>query len=235
MLGAHNGVVPWTWGGVPREGWAYSPCSPGLGWAADRSTPPPELSKKTSLDLERLTSFKLCRSGSKTSFHSGWGSVSDPYSFDTDPDPIRIQGFDDQNLEKFAAEKKLDQKIQFTYPWASIKDVQATTIKKGTSSTSKHEILFNFLYFCCSCPSLIRILIPNTKTDHWPDRIRIQSGSKTLADEEPNLDPGPVQICYPVYLHLPWHWYGWCLDYRSPGWWLPEWSQLAHLSIQRLN
>ena len=42
-----------------------------------------------------------------------FGSVSDPYSFDTDtdpafrlntdpdPDPIRIQSFDDQKLEKF--------------------------------------------------------------------------------------------------------------------------------------
>ncbi len=23
-----------------------------------------------------------------------------------------------------------------------------------------------------------------------------------MADEEPNLDPGPVQICYPVYLDI---------------------------------
>ncbi len=50
-------------------------------------------------------------------------SVSDPYSFDTDPfhhsrlntdpDPIRIriQGFDNQKLKKFTAEK-----LQFTYP-----------------------------------------------------------------------------------------------------------------------
>jgi hypothetical protein len=104
------------------------------------------IAQNTSLDLGRFTSFKLCRSGSKTSFHSGWGSVSDPYSFDTDPDPIRIQGFDDQNLEKFAAEKKIGSKTTVYYPSASIKDVQATTIKKGTSSTSKHEISFNFLY-----------------------------------------------------------------------------------------
>jgi hypothetical protein len=38
-----------------------------------------------------------------------------------DPDPIRIQGFKDQNLKKkIKAEKKLtfsfDQKLQFTYP-----------------------------------------------------------------------------------------------------------------------
>jgi hypothetical protein len=34
-------------------------------------------------------------------------SVSDPYSFDTDPDPIRIQGFDDQKLKKFTAKNFL--------------------------------------------------------------------------------------------------------------------------------
>jgi hypothetical protein len=52
-----------------------------------------------------------------------------------DPDPIRIQGFYDQNknLKTFTAEKKLYfccinsyQKLQFTYPKASIKDVQVT-------------------------------------------------------------------------------------------------------------
>jgi hypothetical protein len=39
---------------------------------------------------------------------------------DTDPDPIRIQGFNDQKLKKITAEKKIkfffDQKLQFTYP-----------------------------------------------------------------------------------------------------------------------
>jgi hypothetical protein len=35
---------------------------------------------------------------------------------DTDPDPIRIQGFNDQKLKKITAEKKTDQKLQFTYP-----------------------------------------------------------------------------------------------------------------------
>jgi hypothetical protein len=38
---------------------------------------------------------------------------------DTDPDPIRIQGFNDQKLKKITAEKKInfffDQKLQFTY------------------------------------------------------------------------------------------------------------------------
>ncbi len=39
---------------------------------------------------------------------------------DTDPDPIRIQGFNDQKLKKITAEKKIKfvfkQKLQFTYP-----------------------------------------------------------------------------------------------------------------------
>jgi hypothetical protein len=37
-----------------------------------------------------------------------------------DPEPIRIQGFNDQKLKKSTAEKKIkfffDQKLQFTYP-----------------------------------------------------------------------------------------------------------------------
>ncbi len=39
---------------------------------------------------------------------------------DPDPDPIRIQGFNDQKLKKITAENLLlfffDQKLQFTYP-----------------------------------------------------------------------------------------------------------------------
>ena len=48
----------------------------------------------------------------------------------TDPDPIRIQGFNDQKLKKITAEKMfkffLYQKLQFTYPYASIKYAQVT-------------------------------------------------------------------------------------------------------------
>jgi hypothetical protein len=54
-------------------------------------------------------------------------SVSDPHSFDTDlnklntdpdPDPIQIQGYDDQKLKKMYSSKKFfwDQKLQFTNP-----------------------------------------------------------------------------------------------------------------------
>jgi hypothetical protein len=73
-----------------------------------------------------------------------------------DPDP----GFDDLKLKKITAEKNInflgDQKLQFTYPLASIKDVQATgeafSPQKRTSSTSKHEnsVLFSIFvgHFC---------------------------------------------------------------------------------------
>jgi hypothetical protein len=46
-----------------------------------------------------------------------------------DPDADAVQGFHDQNLEKFTTEKNswfFDQKLQFFYPYASIKNVQAT-------------------------------------------------------------------------------------------------------------
>jgi hypothetical protein len=48
-----------------------------------------------------------------------------------------------KKFKKFTAEQN-DKKVQFTYPYASIKDVQATgeafSPQKRTSSTSKHEI-----------------------------------------------------------------------------------------------
>ncbi len=60
---------------------------------------------------------------------------------------IRIQDFDDQQLKKIYSLKRyifFDQKLQFTCPKASLKDVQATkeafSPQKRTSSASKHEI-----------------------------------------------------------------------------------------------
>jgi hypothetical protein len=58
-------------------------------------------------------------------------------------------------LKKITAEKKInfffDQKLQFTYPKASIKDAQATgeafSPQKRTSSTSKHENSLLFSIF----------------------------------------------------------------------------------------
>jgi hypothetical protein len=65
--------------------------------------------------------------------------VLDPYSFGTDPDPVWLQSFYEQKLGK-----NLDQKLQFTFPYGYIKDVQVTkehfSSQKRTSSTSKHEI-----------------------------------------------------------------------------------------------
>jgi hypothetical protein len=67
-----------------------------------------------------------------------------------DPDPIRIQGFDDQKLKKITAEKKIVRsKSTFTYPYAYIKNVQVTeeSPQKRRSDSSKHELLNCLLLF----------------------------------------------------------------------------------------
>jgi hypothetical protein len=70
-----------------------------------------------------------------------------------DPDLIRIQGFADQKLEKICSWNFFfffDQKLLFTYPKTSIKDVRATketlSTQKRISSTSKPEFLNFFLF-----------------------------------------------------------------------------------------
>ncbi len=102
------------------------------------------------------------------------------------PIRIRIQSFNDQKLKKNYSWKKVkfffDQKLQFTYPKASIKNVQVTeeaySSQMRPSNTSKREFLKKISTFVGHfCPpgsgsgSRIRIRI------HWPDWIRIQSGS----------------------------------------------------------
>ncbi len=57
-------------------------------------------------------------------------AIADPYS-----DPVRIQGIDDQKFEKIYSWKKnlilfFYQKLQFTYPWASLK-LEKLTPSKG--------------------------------------------------------------------------------------------------------
>jgi hypothetical protein len=57
------------------------------------------------------------------------------------PDPIRIQGFDDQTLKKKIQQKVFylsffGQKLQFTYVQAT---GEAFSPQKRTSSISKHE------------------------------------------------------------------------------------------------
>jgi hypothetical protein len=92
-------------------------------------------------------------------FFYRFSNVADPDSLKPDPDPafqlnpapdpdpdpgyrIMIQGFDDQTFKKTVEKTHLfyfDQKFQFTYPWASIKDFTATgearSPQKRTSST----------------------------------------------------------------------------------------------------
>jgi hypothetical protein len=77
-------------------------------------------------------------------------SVVDP-AFQVNSDPeIRIQGFDNKKLKEKKIQLKhflvafFDQKLQFTYPKASLKDVhargEACRTLKRTSNTSKKEI-----------------------------------------------------------------------------------------------
>jgi hypothetical protein len=63
----------------------------------------------------------------------------------TNPDPGFLCPKIEKNLQlKTFFKKFFDQKLKFTYPYASIKDVKVTKEKfssqKRTSSTSKHEI-----------------------------------------------------------------------------------------------
>ncbi len=83
------------------------------------------------------------------------------FRLNTDPDPKRIQGFNDQKLrKKITSEKKFkfffDQKLQFTCPQASIKNVQVTeevfSSQKRPFNTSKHDLLKKFLLVGHFCP-----------------------------------------------------------------------------------
>ncbi len=121
-----------------------------------------------------------------------YGSGSNP-----DPDPVF---FDDQIFKKSYNWTKLfwDQKLQSTYPKASIKHVQAIeeafSPQKRTSSTSKRKFL-NFSIFVGNfCPpgsgSSFRI--------HRPNWVWIQSGSgsETLAQQNSrNLPVVPYSRC----------------------------------------
>jgi hypothetical protein len=92
-----------------------------------------------------------------------------------DPDPIRIQGFNDQKLKKKITAEKIfifffDQKLQFTYRWASIKYVPVTeeafSSQKRPSNTNFFLLLWVIFTLLDPDPesgSRIRIRI------HWPD------------------------------------------------------------------
>jgi hypothetical protein len=94
-----------------------------------------------------------------------------------DPDPIRIQGFNDQKLKK--------------------KYVQVTEEAFSSQNTSKHELLQIFFYFCGSfLPSWIRIRIPDpdplTRLHPDPIRIRIRNPEKTLFIKYSGMSPPNV-------------------------------------------
>jgi hypothetical protein len=109
----------------------------------------------------------------------------------TDPDPIRIQGFNDQKLKKkLQLNKKknfFDQKLQFTYPLASKKYVQVTeeacSSQKRPSNTSKHEF-FLLLWVIFS------LLDPDPDSEYGSGSTGpIEYGSNPDPDSDP--DPKP--------------------------------------------
>jgi hypothetical protein len=78
-------------------------------------------------------------------------------AFQVNPDPIWIQGFNDQKLKKkiqlIFLKYLFDQKLQFTYVQAT---GEAFSPQKRTSSTSRMKFV-NFFYVCWSfLPSWIR-------------------------------------------------------------------------------
>ncbi len=105
---------------------------------------------------------------------------------DPDPDTIQIQGFDDQKLKKknYSWKKSdifsIKIAIYLSVSLGLHKRVKATgeafSPQKRTSSNSKHEISWCFPGNFCPPGSGSRFRI----RVHWPDWIRIPSGSKTL-------------------------------------------------------
>jgi hypothetical protein len=87
-----------------------------------------------------------------------------------------------KNVTKIIAEKKFkffgDQKLQFTYPYASINNVQVTeeafSSQKRPSNTTKHDLLTFFSTF-------VGHFCPPGSTDP------IESGSNTDPDPHPGF------------------------------------------------
>ncbi len=80
------------------------------------------------------------------------------------PDPIRIQGFDDQKLKFFSS--FFDQKLQFTYVKAT---GEAFSPQNRTSSTLKNELYLLFYVRGSFLPSWIQIRIANPDLDTDPE------------------------------------------------------------------
>jgi hypothetical protein len=100
----------------------------------------------------------------------------------TDPDPIRIQGFDDQKLgKKLKLKKKSDffifgSKLQYTYlTLGLLKEIQATgeafSPQKRTSSTSKHEIYYIFSLYIFGSVADLGCLSRFPDPGFYPSRI----------------------------------------------------------------
>jgi hypothetical protein len=118
------------------------------------------------------------------------------FRLNTDPDP----GYDQKLTKNLQLKNKnkvsLDQKLQFIYPYATIKDIQVTkeafsSQKREHQALAKKKFLI-FFYFCESfLPSWIRIRIPNT--DLEPDPLTtlnpIQSGSVSRGGGSETLFP----------------------------------------------
>ncbi len=115
---------------------------------------------------------------------------------------IRIQGFDDQKLER----KKLQLKKNLICFWSKIAIDLSLVLHKGRASYRRslqppkehiqHLKTWNFVTFFifvghfCS-PIWI----------HWPDWIRIQSGSETLAQASPFRKSSILSLSGSVGLH----------------------------------
>ncbi len=103
------------------------------------------------------------------------------YQSGSDPDPIRIQGFDYQKFNKIYSLKQIK---YFFYQKASIKDVQATeessSSQKRTSSTN-----MKFLNFSLFLWVIFVLLDPDPESESG--YAQIQSGSETLAWPPPTV------------------------------------------------
>ncbi len=90
----------------------------------------------------------------------------------------------------------LDQKHQFTYPQAFIKNVQVTeeafSSQKRPSNTSKHELLTIFLLLWC----ILVLLDPDQDSESGSGSTDpIKSGSNPDPDTDPDLQP-----CVTLYI-----------------------------------
>jgi hypothetical protein len=93
-----------------------------------------------------------------------------------DPDPVQIQGFDDQKLKKFTAGKNL----KFSLIKTCILPYLSVGLHKGrprnlpsSKENIQHFKTWNFLTIFYFCGSFLSSWI----WIHWPDGILIQSGS----------------------------------------------------------